>query len=250
MSKAAARRSRSINVYRQVVWQVLVCVLLWLGSNQASAEPLKILFVGDSITAGGNRARDESSYRLPLQTLVATTGVAVDYVGTRDEGLHADAKWPAGFDPHHEAYYGATTAFVRDQLREHIDRFAPPDIALIHLGTNDRGSSSDFIEPLEQIIDLLRSRNPRVVVLVGHLNVHDWAAPWRRLRVNRMVSRMSSSTSPVVAVNHFEDWVEDPRRVGTDTWDWIHPNPRGQSQMALTWFAALRPYLREVHGPI
>src|SRR3954454_8141416 len=113
------------------MWRMLACGLLWLSLSQASAEPLRILFVGDSITAGGNRERDESSYRLPLQTLIATTGVAVDYVGTREQGLHADARWPSGFDLHHEAYYGATTAFVRDRLREHVGQFAPPDIALI-----------------------------------------------------------------------------------------------------------------------
>ena len=108
-----------------------------------------MLFVGDSITAGGNRGRDDSTYRLPLQTLIATTGVAVDYVGTQMQGLHPDAKWPLNFDLHHEAYYGATTAYVRDRLREHLHLFAPPDITLIHLGANDRGfDGAAFIEPL------------------------------------------------------------------------------------------------------
>ena len=50
-----------------------------IGLQQAArADPLKILFVGDSITVGGNRDRDESTYRVPLQALIHTTGVAVD----------------------------------------------------------------------------------------------------------------------------------------------------------------------------
>ena len=112
-----------------------------------------------------------------------------------------------------------------------------------HLGTNDR-DSSDLIEPLEDIIRLLRVRNPHVVVLVGQLTLHDWKAPLRRFRVNRMVNRLNTPESPVVAVNHFEGWVEDPSRKETDTYDWIHPNPRGQARMALAWFAALRPHLK------
>ena len=215
----------------------------------AVADPLKILFVGDSITEGGNRTRDESTYRVPLQALINATGVAVDYVGTREQGLHREARWPRGFDPHHEAYYGANAGYVRDQLRAHLGQFAVPDIALVHLGTNDLGSS-ELIEPLEDIICLLRTRNTHVVVLVGQLTLHDWKAPWRRFRVNRMVDRLNAPEAPVVAVNHFEDWVEDPSRNETDTYDWIHPNPRGQSRMALAWFAALRPYLKGTSAPI
>ena len=215
----------------------------------ATADPLKILFVGDSITEGGNRERDESTYRVPLQALIGATGVAVDYVGTRAEGLHRDARWPPGFDPHHEAYYGKTSGYVRDQLRDHVNQFPAPDIALIHLGTNDR-DNDETIEPLEDIVRMLRTRNPNVVVLIGQLAQHDWKAPWRRLRIGRMVDRLNSAESPVVAVNHFEDWIADPNRKESDTYDWVHPNPRGQSHMALTWFAALRPYLKATSAPV
>jgi hypothetical protein len=128
---------------------------------------------------------------LPLQALINATGVAVDYVGTREQGLHREVHWPPGFDPHHEAYYGANAGYVRDQLRAHLGQFAAPDIALIHLGTNDLGSS-ELIEPLEDIIRLLRMRNPHVVVLVGQLTLHDWKAPWRRFRVSRMVERLNA----------------------------------------------------------
>ena len=38
----------------------------------------------------------------------------------------------------------------------------------------------------------------------------------------------------------------DPGRAESDIYDWIHPNPLGQSHMALAWFAALRP-LPEKH---
>ena len=232
------------------IGRLFVGVACSLTLQQAAwAEPLRILFVGDSITVGGNRERDESTYRVPLQALINATGVAVDYVGTREQGLHREVRWPRGFDPHHEAYYGANAGYVRDQLRAHLGEFAAPDIALVHLGTNDLGSS-ELIEPLEDIIRLLRTRNPHVVVLVGQLTLHDWKAPWRRFRVNRMVDRLNSPASPVLAVNHYEDWVEDPSRDETDTYDWIHPNPRGQSRMARAWFAALRPYLKGTTAPI
>jgi len=109
-----------MGAWKRRLGKLVVCVASALALQQAAcAEPLKILFVGDSITVGGNRDRDESTYRVPLQALINVTGVAVDYVGTREEGLHREARWPLGFDPHHEAYYGANTGYVRDQLRAH-----------------------------------------------------------------------------------------------------------------------------------
>jgi len=239
-----------MGAWKRRLGKLVVCVASALALQQAAcAEPLKILFVGDSITVGGNRDRDESTYRVPLQALIRATGVAVDYVGTREQGLHREARWPPGFDPHHEAYYGANPEYVRDQLRAHLGHFAAPDIALVHLGTNDL-DSSELIEPLEDIIQMLRQRNPHVVVLIGQLALHDWKAPWRRFRVARMVDRLNVPDAPVVAVNHFEGWVEDPKREEADTYDGIHPNRRGQSRMALAWFAALRPYLKGLSAPV
>ncbi|MEM1295788.1 MAG: hypothetical protein AAGH89_10520, partial [Verrucomicrobiota bacterium] len=55
--------------------------------------------------------------------------------------------------------------------------------------------------------------------------------------------RKTSETSPVVTVNHFEGWIEDPRKEGHDCHDWVHPNPQGEQKMAEKWFAAMIPYL-------
>jgi lysophospholipase L1-like esterase len=212
----------------------------------ASAEPLRILVVGDSITQGGQANRDERTYRLPLQALLRDSRIEADFVGTRREGVDSSplVAWPEWFDPDHEAYYGMTAAFVRDRLREHLPSLPAPDVVLIHLGTNDHDHHLSFVEPLEDIITLVRAKNPRVTVLVGHLALNGWRARLERYRINRMVSRLDSAQSRVVAVDHFDGWKNDPGAPDALTYDAVHPNVMGQYTMALRWFAAMRPFLQ------
>ncbi len=215
------------------------------------AEPIRIICIGDSITQGGRRERDEFTYRWPLFNLLASHGLQFDFIGTRTAGLHPEATWPDSpvgtpFDPDHEGYYGAKTAYVADRLAENLPTLPPPDVALIHLGTNNQKSedyAADIVQPLERIVALLRARNPRVIVLIGHLNFNDGAALTIRPLVEEMALRLDTAASPVVTVHHYRGWKEKPDVADTDTFDWAHPNPQGQRRMAEAWFAALLPYL-------
>jgi acyl-CoA thioesterase I len=228
----------------------LVAALLLCALSSVQAGPLRILCVGDSITQGGRADRDESTYRLPLQALLRSERIEFDFVGTRSAGLQPKAAWPAWFDADHEGYYGAKTAAVRDQLRSHLADLPAPDVVLLHLGTNDHNEHEGFTEPLENIVQIVRAKNPRVTVLVGHLALSGWRAQFERWRVNRMIERMDNTQSRVVAVNHYEGWNADPSKLGADTYDWVHPNAKGQLVMAMRWLAAMRPFLKQTQPDI
>lgn len=215
------------------------------------AAPIRILPLGDSITQGGRADRAEYTYRYPLYFRLQEAGYNVDFIGSLSKGLNSDAIWPdqngVPFDADHEGHYGWKTAQARDKLIEWMKSYpAPPDIVLIHLGTNDQ-DAGDFqtaiIQPLQDIISMLREKNPRVAVLVGHLNFNGGAALKIRPLVEQMAKDLNSAESPVVTVNHYEGWHEKPDEAGSDTFDWAHPNPQGQSKMAEKWFAAMKPYL-------
>lgn len=215
-------------------------------------RPIRILPLGDSITQGGRNDRAEHTYRLPLFRMLRQEGIKFDFIGSMRTGLHADAKWPnvdgTPFDLDHEGHYGWKTAAVRDKLAEWMPKWAgPPDIALIHLGTNDQGDdpTAAIVRPMTEIVGMLRRANPRVVVLIGHLNFNGGkAAEAIRPAVSGMVAALNRPESPVVAVSHYEGWIEDPSRPNTDTFDWAHPNPQGQEKMARAWLRAMRPYLK------
>lgn len=216
-----------------------------------SNVPIKILCIGDSITQGGRREREEWTYRLPLQRLLHEQGLRYDFVGAETVGLHPEVTWPeplpgVAFDPAHEGHYGWETAAVRDRLQSVISTIEAPDLALIHLGTNDQNAADYNVavfQPLDEIIGLLRERNPYVVILLGHLNFNGGNALRIRPFVERLAKLRTSPWSPVQTVHHYEGWIEDPAKPDADTFDWAHPNPSGQLKMADNWLKALLPFI-------
>jgi acyl-CoA thioesterase-1 len=219
-------------------------------------QPIAILPLGDSITQGGRRDRAEYTYRYPLYCTLIQKGYNVDFVGSLNQGLDADATWldcPTGpFDRNHEGHYGWKTAEIRDRLETWLLQYPyPPDIVLIHLGSNDMDMpSSDYnatiIEPLQDIIQMLRQANPNVVILVGHLNWNNERALQIRPLVEEMARKTSTFTSPVVTVHHYDGWEVNPEAENPDTFDWAHPNRQGQDKMAQRWFDAMQPYLEKL----
>jgi lysophospholipase L1-like esterase len=222
-------------------------LMLFLLVPLGAAEPVRIICIGDSITQGGKADREEWTYRLPLQDLLMSAGISFDFIGTRTGGLQGGVKWPAvqgkAFDPDHEGLYGAKTAKVAEHLQQALPKIAPPDIAFIHLGTNDQGAEDHVaavITPLTDIINQLRARNPQVRIFLGHLNFNGGAALKIRPMVEDLATRLNTATSPVKTVPMYKGWVENPQAAGSDTFDWAHPNPQGQKKMASAWFAAMQ----------
>jgi lysophospholipase L1-like esterase len=177
-------------------------------------------------------------------------------------GLDADFKWPdvdgKPFQVHHEGHYGWKTGAVRDHLADWMKTYDhPADMVLIHLGTNDQDAAKKatdadekkklyqkaITDPLTDIIKMLREKNPKVVVLVGHLNFNGGAALEIRPLVDQMAKDLSTDESPVVTVAAYKGWQENPKLPNADTFDWAHPNPQGQEKMAKAYFEVMKPYL-------
>jgi len=123
-----------------------------------------------------------------------------------------------------------------------------PDIALIHLGFNDK-SDEDPIKavqkPLREMIGLLREKNPNIRIFLGQIGLNDSPEAFRIMAaVSELKKELNTAGSPVHTVNHFQGWNARPETPESDTFDWAHPNPRGQEKMAANWFSAMRPYLK------
>ena len=208
----------------------------------AAAEPTLILPIGDSITQGGRLGRPEYTYRWPLTRMLQDEGYDFAFIGTRSAGLSDGFHWPQAWCDRHEGYYGATTRFVTERVEENLEALPAPDIALVHLGTNDNGwlSHDVVIEPMARMIAALRERNPAVTVLVFQPTkrlLAGGAVLHRGIRL--MAERLSTWASRVVVV-------EDDG--GAETFDGIHPDEVGQAQQAARWMNALRPILRPSQG--
>lgn len=241
-----------MKVLSRFLFLALPLTLLSIRSSMAETNTLNILPLGDSITQGGRSDRAEYTYRWPLFKMLVEAGVDFGFVGSMEGGLQPAAEWPAvhqgvPFDLNHEGVYGIKTADALERLPVAMQSWDQiPDVALIHLGTNDQ-QADDFEpainRPLRGIIEGLRSKNPKMVIFLGHLNF-DGTDEAREIRsvVEALATEMHRPKSPVVTVHHYRDFNEDPEHPQADTFDWAHPNPRGQEKMARRWFEAMRPY--------
>jgi lysophospholipase L1-like esterase len=232
---------------------LILAALIFGGSG--FKEPVYILAVGDSITQGGKKVQKEYTYRLPLQMLLHENNIAYDFIGSRQQGLDEGVSWPdvasgVAFDADHEGYYGYKTADVCRKVKEAFTAYkVAPDIVLIHLGTNDQ-QDGDFENkvgaPLRDLIRFIRMKNPKTVFLLGHLNFNDSkAANEMRAVVENLASGMNTSQSAVRTVHHYRGWREKPDELYSDTYDWAHPNLKGQEKMARNWFMAMQPFLKK-----
>ncbi len=127
-------------------------------ASHASADPLKILTVGDSITAGVGSTHG-AGYRLPLQNLLLGAGVDFEFVGTQS-GPGTPVPTLSNSSPMqtaHEGYPGARINAGSNSLFDHLgfdwvsnapvtdntvfDTLAAngdtPDVILLMIGTND-----------------------------------------------------------------------------------------------------------------
>jgi len=215
-----------------------------------------ILPLGDSITAGG--------YRYDLWTRLVDSGFSFDFIGSEDSPPDLDGEphvWPpyAGlaFDANHEGHPGWTSGHIlaapawdADQgtLPDWLTDYTP-DIALVHLGTNDAFYELDratVASNLAAIIDALRADNPNVVVFLARIvpldypywnsshDTYDFLVQDYNAAIDELAARTTRPESPVWLVDHYTgfDGV-------ADTYDLIHPDASGDVKMAEAWHAAL-----------
>jgi lysophospholipase L1-like esterase len=198
----------------------------------------RILPLGDSITQGGDGF---PSYRRALWLLLKSADYDVDFIGSLhdfsgdvDNNLH-------DFDLDHEGHWAWETNQLEEGLPEWISEYTP-DIVLLHTGTNDVDrdqSHQSTIDEISHIIDILRAKNPKVIVLLAKI------IPMRgedtaefNVFVEDFANTKNTDQSPVVTVDQHSNY--SPQEDSHDKW---HPNSSGEQKMANKWFNALLPYL-------
>jgi lysophospholipase L1-like esterase len=234
-----------------------------------SAGQMRIVCIGNSITQGKSLLRADNtyefSYRPWLWEKLVQDGFKVDMVGyhpyffeEKGDKLNLEFKTKTGkkFDRDSEAYYGIKSdGFVNGSasagwtgrplpaFRNRIndpEKGYTPDFALIHLGTNDADSTQALVaatrQNLEEIIRVLREKNPQVVVLLAKL-----ITGWKKINpeIENICAKLSTPQSPVIMVDMATGFINDPKLPGTMTYDYVHPNTVGQKFMTERWYQAL-----------
>ncbi|MBD3393430.1 MAG: hypothetical protein GF410_15550, partial [Chitinivibrionales bacterium] len=229
--------------------------------------PWRIMPLGNSITEGYNDTKP--TYRAFLWDSLSAAGIPADFVGSRTGTFTDPTNAYPGTDQHHEGHWGWR---VDDVLygcwslgggcySGALGLWAAahdPDIALVHLGTNDVYHETDpsqiivdnTIAELDDLIDTLRHYNSNIRVLLAQLIPMDNTDNSILVHLNdsipNLVSRKTTEQSPVILVDQYTGFHKTNDTQG----DGIHPNTSGDLKMASRWFEGILAAIGTVPPPV
>jgi lysophospholipase L1-like esterase len=215
----------------------------------AEAKPVRILPLGDSITAG------TGCWRAFLWHRLETTGYRnIDFVGSMTDGGGCNPGY--GYDTDHEGHGGFSATGIADQNQlPGWLASARPDVVLVHLGTNDMWGGhitlAAKLAAFTKLVGQMRANNPDVKILVAQIIpisrsvcstcsadvvAFDEALPgW--------AAGLTTARSPIVLVDQWTGF-----DAVADNTDGIHPSNAGYQKMADRWYPALAKVLDELSG--
>lgn len=235
-------------------------------AQEHPAVPLRILPLGDSITAGvvaGGRP-GSGGYRAMLQRLLVERGADAVLVGTRSDFSHGLR------DPWHDGWPGyvirATSPGAPGQLYGGIARRAiaetHPDVILLMIGTNDflryeatrgRYDVDEMVRSMDLLLAQIYAESPRVRVIVGAIVDSPKVDACYVERFDTGRSRCDGETHPSLAalvaayaargyaISYAPEFLRALPRDTRHFPDGIHPadGPDGYDLMARLWFDAI-----------
>lgn len=216
----------------------------------ATTAPVKIMPLGDSITAG------PGCWRAILWHDLQTNGYTnIDFVGSVPDG---GCNYGYTYDGDNEGHggYSATGIAQNNQLPAWLSA-ANPDIVLMHLGTNDMwGGSipvSSVLAAYTTLIGQMRANNPNMKILVAQIiPMNPPSCPTCAAEVQSLdqaipgwAAGLTTAQSPIIVVDQWTGFDD-----ATDTGgDGVHPNDAGFAKMAARWYPPLAQVLSGIIPP-
>ena len=218
---------------------VAVAGLVVLLAACGGGGPITIMPIGDSITSGET---GWSTYRCYLHGMLTDAGVSFDFVGTMSDPYPVGPYGcPSEFDQDHEGYWGWRVDQVMDEVATNADTLQP-DVALIHLGTNDLYANqgpATTVEELESLIVRLQGLRSDITILVAQVipctSPRDFCSEEIPVLNDAIVSLadLSTESSPIIVVDMETGFSADHLR------DPYHPTDAGDEFIARRWMDAL-----------
>jgi lysophospholipase L1-like esterase len=217
-----------------------IVVLCFFSPAIASADTVKIMPLGDSITKGTVSVHGWG-YREQLYVLLSNGVFNFDFVGSLTDGSFPD--------PNHEGHYGWRADEIlngrpSDPNAGKLEYWLSahqPDVILLHIGTNDitqGNQDANEVNSILNVVDEYETENSKTVTVILALIINRYpyspATTQYNTDVNNMAMNRIASGDSIVIVN-MEDALEYP----ADLADSSHPNDNGYAKMANVWYSAL-----------
>ena len=139
---------------------------------------------------------------------------------------------------------GGTTEGGLERLPAHLKRKI--DIFIVELGINDafRGVPVDQIQNnLQQLVDKVKARNPRVRVVIAGMQLPNYAADDYVSAFGKMFANLAAKNDAALVPYLLQRVSGNP---SMNLSDGIHPNAAGQKILAETVWHVLEPVARDV----
>ena len=230
-----------------------------------SSAAIKIMPLGDSIT-WGVKPDDTTSpgYRRPLYLQLNTDGYKTNFVGTQQNGLPHDYDWD---NEGHPGWYALRTSDISKSMYNHFNDFLttnPPDIVLLHIGTNDISAVSTenrtaaaIADKVRESIHIIYNFNPNIKTIIARIidradnsTSHQKTIDFNDSLQHRVDSLINLGRD-IKIVNMYSalgDYYTNHSNpnftylAGNNT-NLLHPNTTGYQTMADTWLPVLENYL-------
>ncbi|WP_419663064.1 lipase-like protein [Desulfosarcina variabilis str. Montpellier] len=199
-------------------------------------RPVAIMPLGDSITLGYGEALNPdlmTGYRSPLHQALVADGFNIDFVGNRSDGLLVV---PA-YDIDHQGIGGISANSVADNVYNWL-MATPPEVVLLHIGTNNFTTDPSAVEEILNEIDRYEtnSGNAVAVILARIINRQPFHADTTIFNnnVQAMVQSRIAAGDKIIIVDQ-----ESVLNYDTEMADQLHPNNQGYVKMAGPWMDEL-----------
>ena len=202
----------------------------------APLDPVKIMLIGDSITEGIDSS---GAYRRYLDHMLRRKGNLIDFVGSRKK--HNDNRTEPDsyeYDVDHQGHWGRNSDWLAKNMPTLLTDNMP-DVAVIHIGTEDivSGSSAaqsltdEIVGNIDKVITALRSKNKNVKIVLAKIipvrgkedNVN-----LLNLKISRYIRANSTARSPVVMADQHTGFNASADLAD----DGILPNATGDKKIA------------------
>ncbi|MBX2836990.1 MAG: hypothetical protein KTR35_09055 [Gammaproteobacteria bacterium] len=209
-------------------------------------QPLRVMPYGDSITSGveyfdGTDLPElpvRVGYRKALYDSLTMNGYLVDFLGQAGQRAGQDAGL---IDPDNNGFSGVDIGFLRAKLNEVLLE-NPPDVLLIHIGTNNTPTTADELMLLLDDIDVWEQQHHPVTVHLATI------VPTRNASENLIVEQYNEDIRTRVQ-NRVGDrlvLVEQNLAVSPDDISdepiGKHPTAAGYEKMATAWYESMLAY--------
>ncbi len=231
---------RLSRLFRRLFLAVLLLSLAKLPAIAQSSINLRLMPLGDSITAGYESATyngPSNGYRGPLGTALAGQVGTVDFVGSQIEGSMTD--------PDNEGHFGIVIGDLAALTNAELSTYKP-NLVLLDVGINDLGSSTETAADmgaapnrLASLVDQILAAEPEATVLVAQLIVN--GDPTVESRVVTFNNALPAIVQARASAGKHVSLVNMSALTTADLTDGaLHPNDAGYQLMANAWDSAIQ----------